>query len=116
METHQENITKIEAGLANFERLGKERGIDYQDDPRRTELLRVKIQEIAAMAAEKTELEGLQREVEEAQNASVKAQKKAVYPGVSIGIDELKISVQDMQERVQFVKSVDKILMMRIEE
>ena len=60
------------------------------------ELLRVKIQEIAAMAAEKTELEGLQREVEEAQNASVKAQK-AVYPGVSIGIDELKISVQDMQ-------------------
>ena len=35
--------------------------------------------------------------------------KKAVYPGVSIGIDELKISVQDMQERVQFVKSVDKI-------
>ena len=115
METHQENITKIEAGLANFERLGKERGIDYQDDPRRTELLRVKIQEIAAMAAEKTELEGLQREVEEAQNASVKAQK-AVYPGVSIGIDELKISVQDMQERVQFVKSVDKILMMRIEE
>lgn len=115
VETHQENITKIEAGLANFERLGKERGIDYQDDPRRTELLRVKIQEIAAMAAEKTELEGLQREVEEAQNASVKAQK-AVYPGVSIGIDELKISVQDMQERVQFVKSVDKILMMRIEE
>ncbi len=77
--------------------------------------MRVKIQEIAAMAAEKTELEGLQREVEEAQNASVKAQK-AVYPGVSIGIDELKISVQDMQERVQFVKSVDKILMMRIEE
>ena len=115
VETHQENITKIEAGLANFERLGKERGIDYKDDPRRTELLRVKIQEIAAMAAEKTELEGLQREVEEAQNASVKAQK-AVYPGVSIGIDELKISVQDMQERVQFVKSVDKILMMRIEE
>lgn len=115
VETHQENITKIEAGLANFERLGKERGIDYKDDPRRTELLRVKIQEIAAMAAEKTELEGLQREVEEAQNASVKAQK-AVYPGVSIGIDELKISVQDMQERVQFVKSVDKILMMRMEE
>ncbi len=65
---------------------------------------------------EKTELEGLQREVEEAQNASVKAQKGSIS-GCVYRIDELKISVQDMQERVQFVvKSVDKILMMRIEE
>lgn len=115
IESMQENIAKIEEGLVNFEKLGKERGVSYKDDPRRTELLRVKIQNIAAMAGEKNELSSLQREVEEAQNASVKAQK-VVYPGVSIGIDELRISVQEMQERVEFIKSVDKILMMRIEE
>ena len=52
VETHQENITKIEAGLANFERLGKSVVLITRTTQGRTELLRVKIQEIA-MAAER---------------------------------------------------------------
>lgn len=115
VEVMQENLAKIEEGLRNFEKLEKERGVNYREDPRRVQLLRVKIQDTAAIAGDQTELESMRQEVDMAQNASVKVRKE-VYPGVTIGIDELKISVLEEQNKVEFVKSFDKIIMQRCED
>lgn len=115
VEVMQDNILKIEEGLKNFEKLEAERGVSYKNDPRRVELLRVKIQDTAAMAVDRNELESLRTELDLARNASVRVHK-AVYPGVLVGIDNLKVNVHEEQNRVEFVKSIDKILMMRLEE
>lgn len=115
VEVMQENLEKIEEGLRNFERLEKERGVNYREDPRRVQLLRVKIQDTAAIAGDRAELERIRQEVDMAQNATIVVRKE-VYPGVSVGIDELKISVLEEQNRVEFVKSLDKIIMQRCED
>lgn len=114
VEVMQDNILKIEEGLKNFEKLEKERGVSYKNDPRRVELLRVKIQDTATMAVDRNELEELREELDRARNASIKV-GKSVYPGVVAQVDDLKVKVLEEQERVEFVKSLDKILMMRLE-
>lgn len=115
IKTTQENQLKIEQGLQNFDRLEKERGISYRDDPRRAQLLRIKIQNTANIAKDQAELELLRRETE-VMGKTVIAVQKEVYPGVDVHIDELKISVQEEQERVLFVKRGSKIIMERYEE
>ncbi len=115
VEVMQENLLRIEEGLKNFDKLEQERGVNYKNDPRRVELLRVKIQDTAAIASDRNELEELRQEIEDAKGASIKV-KKEVYPGVAIAIDELKINVMEEQERVEFIKRVDKIVMVRPED
>ncbi len=115
IQTTQENQFKIEQGLHNFDRLEKERGVSYRDDPRRAQLLRIKIQNTANVAKDQAELEVLRRETEVMGKAVVAVQKE-VYPGVDVQIDELKVPVLEEQERVLFTKRGSKIIMERYEE
>ncbi|MCI8326529.1 MAG: DUF342 domain-containing protein [Lachnospiraceae bacterium] len=114
LEVMEQNLSEIEEELSEFDKLEKERNTDYRSDPRRVELLRAKIQDTATIAKDKNELEALRTEIENAKGAVIKV-KKEVYPGVSIGIDDLKISVLEEQERVDFIRRLDKIVMVRPE-
>lgn len=115
VEALEANIDKIEQGLKNFDRLGKERGTDYRDDPRRVELLRIKIQDMAAIAGDRNELERLRQELEDAKGATIVV-RRIVFPGVTASIDDLTVNVLEEQEKLQFVKRIDKVVMTRLEE
>lgn len=115
IEVTRTNQQKVEQGLLDFDRLERERGVSYRDDPRRAQLLRIKIQDAANIAKDQAELENLRKQAEVAGKAVISVQKK-VYPGVDIGIDNLHIQVLEEQEKVTFSISDGKIKMERYEE
>lgn len=106
IEVEQENLRKIEEGLKT---LG-----DVKNDPRRTELLRVKIRDSALLSDDTAELEKLENQVERARGGNI-AVKGKVYPGVSVEMDDLRVQVKEEQENLEFVKNPDKIIMCQLE-
>ena len=102
IEVEQENLQKIEEGLKLLK--------DVKNDPRRTELLRVKIRDNALLTDDTAELEKLQRQIERARGGNIQV-KGTVYPGVCVEMDELRVTVREEQERLEFVKKPDKIIM-----
>ena len=81
-----------------------------KSDPRRTELLRVKIRDAALLAEDTAELEKLEDQLERARGGSVKVIGR-VYPGVCVEIDELKLQVQEEQKGLEFTRDMDRIVM-----
>lgn len=112
--TAQENLDRIEKGLRDFEKLNKEKGIANRNDPRKAQLLRIKIKESANLSADKSELDKLERQVELAKGACLRV-KRFAFPGVTVGIDDVRTIVKDKQSEVEFIKSIDKIKMYRTE-
>lgn len=106
IEVERENLQKIEDGLKMLQ--------DVKSDPRRTELLRVKIRDSALLADDTAELEKLENQVERARGGNIMVQGK-VYPGVCVEMDELRVNVKEEQERLEFVKNMDKIVMCQLE-
>lgn len=98
----QELLARIEKGLKDFAKLEETNAIS-KDDPRKVQLLRVKIQESAALGAEQAELEVLERQIEAARGTGVKVMQTA-YPGVRITIDDVKYHVHDLQHLVEYKK------------
>ena len=101
----QANLEKIEEGLEILK--------DAKNDPRKTDLLRVKIRDSALLAADMAELEKLEDQMERARGGCVKVIGH-VYPGVCVEIDELKMMVKEEQMRLQFIRDMDKIVMCSI--
>ncbi len=100
------NLAKIEEGLKILK--------DMKNDPRRTDLLRVKIRDTALLAGDEAELEKLLDQIERARGGVVRVTGN-VYPGVRVDIDELRVLVKEQQERLEFVRDQDKILMCALE-
>ena len=100
------NLSKIEEGLKILK--------DMKNDPRRTDLLRVKIRDTALLAGDEAELEKLQDQIERARGGTVRVTGN-VYPGVRVEIDELRVLVKEQQKKLEFVRDQDKILMCAIE-
>lgn len=100
------NLSKIEEGLKLLK--------DMKNDPRRSDLLRVKIRDTALLAGDEAELEKLLDQIERARGGSVKVNGN-VYPGVRVEIDELRVLVKEQQKRLEFVRDQDKILMCALE-
>lgn len=100
------NLDKIEEGLKILQ--------DMKNDPRRTDLLRVKIRDTALLAGDEAELQKLQDQIERARGGVVRVTGN-VYPGVRVDIDELRVLVKEQQERLEFVRDQDKILMCALE-
>lgn len=100
------NLDKIEEGLKILQ--------DMKNDPRRTDLLRVKIRDTALLAGDEAELQKLQDQIERARGGAVRVTGN-VYPGVRVDIDELRVLVKEQQERLEFVREQDKILMCALE-
>lgn len=106
IEVEQENLQRIEDGLKKLQ--------DVKNDPRRTDLLRVKIRDSALLADDAAELDKLEKQVERARGGNITVQGK-VYPGVSVEMDDLRVTVKEEQERLEFVKNTDKIIMCALE-
>lgn len=106
IEVEQENLSKIEEGLKVLQ--------DVKNDPRRTELLRVKIRDSALLADDTAELNKLENQIERARGGNISVKGK-VYPGVCVEMDELRVVVREEQERLEFVKNLDKIVMCQLE-
>lgn len=106
IEVEQENLQKIEEGLALLK--------DVKNDPRRTDLLRVKIRDSALLSDDTAELEKLQNQLERAKGGSILIQGR-VYPGVCVEMDDLRITVKEEQGRLEFVKKPDKIIMCELD-
>lgn len=99
------NLEKIEEALKILK--------DAKDDPRKTDLLRVKIRDSALLSADMAELEKLENQLERARGGSVKVIGH-VYPGVCVEIDELRMLVKEEQMNLEFVRELDKIVMCSI--
>ncbi len=102
IQVEKENLAKIEEGLKIL------------NDPRRTDLLRVKIRDTALLAGDTAELEKLEDQVARAKGGTIKV-NGYVYPGVCVEIDELRVLVKEKQKRLEFVRKQDKILMCALE-
>lgn len=106
IEVEKENLQKIEEGLKKFG--------EVEGDSRRTELLRVKIRDTALLADDMAELTKLENQVERARGGNVAVTGK-VYPGVWVEMDELRVQVKEEQVKMEFVKSLGKIVMCTLE-
>lgn len=102
------NLQKIEGGLKQFDALEAERGVSYANDPRRMQLLRIKIRDTAVLASDKEEEKKLRRLVERSKGACVSVLKE-VYPGVIIRIEDLRFDLRNVGKSVEFYKLSDKI-------
>ena len=96
------NLEKIENGLKLLK--------DVKNDPRRTDLLRVKIRDTALLAEDTAELEKLEDQMERARGCTVRVIGH-VYPGVSVEIDDLEVHVKEEQISLEFIRQMDKIVM-----
>jgi len=105
-----QNVEKIKRGLEDFDRLGMERGVDYKDDPRRLQLLRVKIRDEAVVQEEQARLDKMRGVIEKGNDATIRVFKK-VYSGVNITIDNHHTNIKDDQQHVEFIKTTTGIRM-----
>ncbi len=102
IEVEKANLEKIENGLKLLK--------DVKNDPRRTDLLRVKIRDTALLAEDTAELEKLEDQMERARGCTVRVIGH-VYPGVSVEIDDLEVHVKEEQISLEFIRQMDKIVM-----
>ncbi|MCI9081604.1 MAG: DUF342 domain-containing protein [Lachnospiraceae bacterium] len=106
IQVEKENLAKIEEGLKILQ--------EKKNDPRRTDLLRVKIRDTALLAGDTAELEKLEDQVARAKGGTIRV-NGYVYPGVCVEIDELRVLVKEKQKRLEFVRKQDRILMCALE-
>lgn len=113
MDEEQELIQKITTGLKQFDMAAAQKGIDVSKDPRRTELLRMRMKTQADMAEHKKDAERLEALVERGANAKITVIRK-VYAGCVVTIDQSTITVKELQESVCFQKRKEKVVMISL--
>ena len=106
----QDVLDKINIGLKQLEDMASEQGLDLSKDPRKASLLRTRIVKQADLATHNQSLNNMSKIVEAAHGASVKVLHK-VYTGVTIGINDAILQVQDQQEAVSFFERDGHIVM-----
>ena len=110
MAVTQKNIEKIGKGIAEFDRLIAKNESIKKDDPRRMQLLKVKIRDTALLAADKAEYDNLNAIVARGAGATVYV-LNTVYPGVEIGIGPYTVRVKEYRQNVEFVRENETIKM-----
>ncbi len=108
------NVNKIKKGLDIFAKVGEERGIDFSNDPRRLQLLRVKIRDEAIVNKDKEDLAKMEAVIAKGENATIRAFRK-VYAGVTVAIDDHVEDINDEQYGVEFQKTEDGIRMVPVQ-
>ncbi len=115
MQAISDNVEKIKKGIREFDELGDRRGISYKEDPRRMQLLRVKIRDEALIAEERMKLDAMQAMIERGKNAKIIV-GDTIYPGVTLSIADQHIEIKEAQSRVEIVCSPGGIRMERIDD
>lgn len=104
-------IDKINIGIEQFDELTKEKDIDGKNDERRVSLLRTRISKQADIASDTEELIRLNGIIENSQGASVKV-IHSVFPGVTVSINDSKVTVKNKQKSVEFIERNEKVVML----
>ena len=104
------NIAKIKQGIEDFELLAQKKGISYKEDPRRMQLLRIRIRDEAVVAEARVRFDELKALMEAGRGATVRAYD-IVYSGVTVRIMDQYAQLTDFQKRVEFVKTMTGIRM-----
>ena len=115
IEANEEVIGKIERGLRQFEAAEKEKGVSYQNDPRRMQLLRERIKYMAAVNEDKEKADKVEKLIKCAKHATIKVERN-VYPGVMVRIGDLITNVKLQQSNLEFRQRVDHIVMSELDE
>lgn len=110
-----ELVEKITGGLQQFDIVSKERGIDNRNDERRIALLRTRMTKQAEIATVQKELDRLTAIVEKGKDATVRVLHD-VYPGTTISIDQMSLSVKDPQQTIEFRKRKGRVVMVALED
>lgn len=106
-------IEKINAGIAQFDEIGKARNIDMRNDERRVALLRARISKQAESARLKEEMSQLQLIIDKSKGATVKV-IHTVYPGVEVVINDSKIKIPAANTGVEFILRNEKVAMIAL--
>ena len=107
------NVQKIKKGIEEFDRLGEERGINYKEDPRRMQLLRVRIRDEAVVLEETKKLSRLKEVIMSGRGATIKVYRR-LHAGTNISIDDHHVTIQDMHERIEIEKSEEGVKLVKI--
>lgn len=107
------NVQKIKKGIEEFDRLGEERGINYKEDPRRMQLLRVRIRDEAVVLEETKKLSRLKEVIMSGRGATIKVYRR-LHAGSNISIDDHHVTIQDMHERIEIEKSEEGVKLVKI--
>ncbi|MCF0129770.1 MAG: DUF342 domain-containing protein [Pseudobutyrivibrio sp.] len=110
----RENLAKVKKGLEDFDKASQEKGLNNREDPRRMELLRMKIKFEASITAEEATLAKMKTIIAKGERATIRA-FKTVYAGVNIAIGSHRTIITDDQQYIEFVKSPSGIRMERME-
>ncbi len=108
-----ENVQKIKKGIEEFDRLGEERGINYKEDPRRMQLLRVRIRDEAVVLEETKKLGRLKEVILSGRGATIKVFRR-LYAGSNISVDDHHVTILELHERVEIEKSEEGVKLKKI--
>ena len=106
----ESNISKIKQGIEDFDILSEKKGVSYKEDPRRMQLLRVKIRDEAIVAEAHVRYEELKELMEIGRKATVRVYD-TVYAGVTVRLMDQYAQMTDFQKRIEFVKTMTGIHM-----
>ncbi len=104
------SLHKITDGLEKFEALAKENGISYREDPRRVQLLRVKIQQQAQLDEARMKIDELNDIITRGRHASIKV-NKTVYVGTEVCISDHRLRVKETENDIEFVRTEEGVRM-----
>lgn len=107
------NINKAETILQKFQEYEEKTGQSCKDDPRRVQLVRIRVRDMARKAADQEALRKLEQMVDNAKGANIKV-RKIVYPGVYVSIDTCDTSCKDTFKDIIFIKQMDKVIMRKL--
>lgn len=114
LEDANEVLTKITQGLEQFDIAARERGLNVSTDERRIVLLRTKMAKQAEIATDNKELARLNAIVERGKGATVRVVRD-VYPGTTVVIDQVSLSIKEEQSTIEFVKRQGNVIMTALE-
>ena len=109
------NVQKIKKGIEEFDRLGQERGINYKEDPRRMQLLRVRIRDEAVVLEETKKLNRMKDVIVSGRGATIKVFRR-MHAGCNISVDDHHVSITESHDQVEAEKSEEGIRLVKIQQ
>lgn len=103
----EEGMVSLENRLKEFTKLEAANAIK-KDDPRKVQLLRVKIQEVAKLGALRGELDKLNTQIQDGQNAIIKVLGTS-HPGVRVLVDDARYHVKSKEVHVEYKKEKEEV-------
>ena len=113
IEALNSNVIKIKKGIEEFDKIGEERGANYKEDPRRMQLLRVRIRDEAIVLEETKRLAKMKEVIVSGKDASIKVFRR-IYAGANVSVDDHHVTINDNHERVEISKSPEGVRLTRI--